>query len=100
MNGEFTLEIAATIADRARKAAPDSRPDQVRSIWSWIYGTTPQDAELHAAVAFLEAQEASFRQIDPPPKEDAAPSDSPAQRDALASFAHALLSSNRFLYVD
>ena len=100
MNGEFSLEMAGAIADRALRGASEPLPELARRIWCWVYGTAPQDAELQAAVEYISAQEAHFSQLDPPSKENQDPATAPARRDALTSFAHALISSNRFLYVD
>ena len=59
--------------------------------WRLAFGYDPTDADVRGALAFLAEQESNFRARDA--KADAA-------GQALASFCHALLSSNHFLYTD
>jgi hypothetical protein len=114
MNGEFIIAQSEAFAERVRKEAGGDVSDQVARAWRLAYGHSPTAAELAAAVSFLRDQAETFRQMPPParPKSSSAAKDKakakvsepaapppPADR-ALAVFCQALLSSNRFLYVD
>lgn len=116
MNGEFIIAQSEAFAERVRKEAGGDVSDQVARAWRLAYGHSPTAAELAAAVGFLHDQAEAFRQMPPPaaPKslavakdkaktkakasEPAAPP--PPEDRAFAVFCQALLSSNRFLYVD
>lgn len=91
MNNAFVVATAEAFAGRVRReAGADPRARVVRA-WSLAFGAEPDEKQIGEAAAFLSAQEANFRARD-------AKADAPAQ--ALASFCHALLSANPFLYVD
>ena len=98
MNSEFAIERASQFAQRVQRGAGDDVSAQVKLAWQLVYASMPIDDELAAALAFIEDQTTQFA-ADPLPemkdKRKATPDD-----EALASFCHALLSSNRFLYVD
>jgi hypothetical protein len=59
--------------------------------WRLAYAATPSEAEVGEALAFLGDQRERFAGVK---------AKVPPERQALASFCQALLSSNRFLYVD
>jgi mono/diheme cytochrome c family protein len=114
MNGEFVIAQSEAFAERVRKEAGDELVEQVARAWRLAYGCSPSAAESTAAVTFLRGQTEAFRQMPPraPPKSadpaknkskakasEPAPPPPPELR-ALAVFCQALLSSNRFLYVD
>ncbi|MFO0801877.1 MAG: DUF1553 domain-containing protein [Gemmataceae bacterium] len=80
MNGAFTMQQAAFFAERVKKEAGTDPALQAARAWKLAYGSEMSDKEKTAAVAFLHGF----------PKKD----------QALAAFCQALLSSNRFLYVD
>jgi len=91
MNSRLIVSQAKYFAERLqREAGPDTRA-QVILGWRLAYAAEPRPADVAEAVAFLSEQAAQFRGTqkgqDP-------------QAMALASFCQALLSSNRFLYVD
>ncbi len=98
MNSEFAIERASQFAQRVQRGAGDDVSAQVKMAWQLVYASMPIDDELAAALAFIEDQTTQFA-ADPLPemkdKRNATPAD-----EALASFCHALLSSNRFLYID
>jgi hypothetical protein len=95
MNNEFLVEQTAAFAARlVREAGPDPRA-QVSRAWHLAFAAEPTPDELSAALAFLTRQSEQFRSSATGAKTTL----DPRQR-ALASFCHALLSSNRFLYVD
>jgi hypothetical protein len=80
MNGAFTMQQAAFFADRVKKEAGTDPALQATRAWKLAYGSEMSDKEKASAVAFLNGF----------PKKD----------QALAAFCQALLSSNRFLYLD
>ncbi|HKI32036.1 MAG TPA: PSD1 and planctomycete cytochrome C domain-containing protein [Gemmataceae bacterium] len=91
MNNAFVVGTAEAFAGRVRReAGTDGRARVVRA-WRLAFGADPAEKDVREALAFLAEQEANFRARD-------AKADAPAQ--ALASFCHALLSSNRFLYTE
>jgi uncharacterized protein DUF1553/uncharacterized protein DUF1549 len=99
MNNEFVLAQAAQMAERVqREAGPDLRT-QAMLAWRLAYTSDLSEAEAKEAVAFLTAQEAQFGVKPAAPADKTAPASAPRQQ-ALACFCQALLSSNRFLYVD
>jgi hypothetical protein len=97
MNNEFLVEQSTLFAARLlREGAQDVRA-QVSRAWRLAYAAEPTPEETSAALAFLGKQTEQFCSRaaasgqKPPPD---------PQQQALASFCHALLCSNRFLYVD
>lgn len=111
MNGEFVTGQSEAFAERLRKEAGDELADQVARAWRLVYGCSPTTAESAAAVTFLRDQTEAFRQMPPPPPpksaakdkaklKDKGPAPPPPEVRALAVFCQALLSSNRFLYID
>ena len=80
MNGSFVMQQAEAFAERVKKDAGTDPSLQVARAWKLAYGSEPTDKEKGAALAFLKGF----------PKPD----------KALAALCQALLSSNRFLYVD
>jgi hypothetical protein len=113
LNGEFSVAQGEAFADRVRKEAGAESKNQVRRAWKLAYLREPTEKELSAALAFLQSATSSFREqpaVAPAPapslaKKGAkppAPAAKPLspERRALAAFCQALLSSNRFLYVE
>ena len=82
--------------------------DKVRDIWHAVYCDEPTENDVAAAISFIEDQADYFLSITPVEKESDSGDETDDERrrieqsrlEALASFCHALLSSNRFLYVD
>jgi hypothetical protein len=106
LNGEFALQQAEAFAARVRKEAGAELKAQVIRAWKLAYLREPTEKELAGAMAFIGKMTAVFEKQPVPPvtppkgKSDAKPpAPTPAER-ALAAFCQALLSSNRFLYVD
>ncbi len=99
LNGDFATSQAEAFADRVRKDAGTELKDQVTRAWSLAYLREPTEKELAGALAFLRlATEAFGKQpAAPAPKGKEPPT---AEMRALATFCQALLSSNRFLYVE
>jgi len=113
MNGDFAIKQAAAFAERVRKEAGAERKDQVARAWTLAYAKVPTEKELAGALAFLETATDTFRKQAPPPPPATTPkgkvrTPTPAalpvastpEAQALAAFCQALLSSNRFLYVE
>ncbi|MBC8357067.1 MAG: DUF1553 domain-containing protein [Planctomycetes bacterium] len=98
MNSDFALTRAKRFAERIQRDAGDDVSAQLALAWQLAFAATPNNEELAEAVAFVEGQTKHFAANPAPESKDkkkVAPAD-----EALASFCHALLSSNRFLYID
>jgi hypothetical protein len=103
MNNAFVLEQSEAFADRVLSLAGDTPEKQVRSAWTLAFGHAPTEDQTTQAVEFLHAQQAEFASAPAPkpdPKTKKKPEAPNPHRQALASFCHALLCSNGFLYVD
>ena len=101
MNSDFVVSQSARFAARLREVG--SQPvDRVRHAWKLVYTTEPTTKQVHAAVAFVEEQTALFREpsAEGGKKQSAAQQMSQAVDRAWSVFCQALLSSNRFLYLD
>ncbi|MCI0458654.1 MAG: PSD1 and planctomycete cytochrome C domain-containing protein [Gemmataceae bacterium] len=94
MNSPLVLELARHFAERVRRKAGDDAQAQVVGAWRLAFGCEPSGKEINEAVAFLAAQAETFRQ------QRQAPGQPEPRMQALANFCQALLSANRFLYVD
>ncbi len=98
MNSDHVLARAAGMAARLQREAPQSLAEQIELAWHLTYGIGPEPHELQAATTFIAQQTEVFRGNPPPQIKDQVPLT--PEREALASLCHALLSSNRFLYID
>src|SRR5262249_45501558 len=92
MNSSFIVTHAADFAQRLRQEAGDDPKAQVERAWRLAFAAEPSGDDVKAAVAFLEEQRQRFA-ARPNLKGD-------PRALALASFCQALLSTNRFLYVE
>lgn len=98
MNSGFILTRSQDFARRLRRLAGDDVAAQVRLAWKIAFAAAPSDEDVAQATAFINDQTEYFAAHRPP---DSDAEDQLAPEDeALASFCHALLSSNRFLYID
>jgi hypothetical protein len=97
MNNEFVIAQATEMAQRLEAQTAD-RTAQVTQAWRLTSGHAPQEAQLEGALKFLDAQAVELTAVKLVEKSKT-PELSPATK-ALASYCQALLSSNRFLYVD
>jgi hypothetical protein len=113
LNGEFSVAQGEAFAARVRAEAGGGLKDQVRRAWKVAYLREPAEKELDAALAFLRSATEAFRKQPAAPaaaapslaKKGAKKPPKPAakltpEERALAAFCQALLSSNRFLYVE
>jgi len=104
MNGEFAMSQAKYLAERLAKEAGDDLANQIKLAWQLVFGRAASDAEVKDALIFLTKQTAHFREhpvkpATPVKGKETPPVPAPEQL-ALAGFCHALLSANRFLYVE
>jgi mono/diheme cytochrome c family protein len=97
MNSEFVVTQAGYLADRVRKEAGEEPKSQILRAWRLAFAAEPSADELAAAIAFVSAQCEHFQNNPPTDKKD---NEADPKRLALASWCQALLSANRFLYVD
>jgi hypothetical protein len=105
MNNEFVTESAAEFAKRVSEQAGPNVVEQIRTAWQIAYSSGPTESELAAAVQYVLDQ--SLHYATHPPTESKTDSKQPKavvktepQLEALTTFCHALLSSNRFLYLE
>ena len=94
MNSQFVLSSSSNFARRLREEVPHDLKGQVTQAWQIAFGTKPAETDVSQAVEFITRQQQVFRSASPPLSEEEA-----AQK-SLASFCQALISSNRFLYVE
>jgi len=85
LNGEFSNEQAAAMAQRLQREAPDSVPAQVRLAIRLTTGRNPGDDEVNKDAAFIEAQQKKHRL---------------SAADALRRYCLLALNTNEFLYLD
>ena len=101
MNSDFVVSQSARFADRLKEVG--SQPvKRIRHAWQLVYSTEPTVEQVTAAVAFVEEQTALFSKpaaTDDHKKTTAEETLQAADR-AWSVFCQALLSSNRFLYLD
>jgi hypothetical protein len=100
MNDTFVVSAATHFAERVRQEHPGDARAQIARAWRLLFGTAPNETETRDMLLFLAEQSETLRAraAAQPPKKDEAPPDSHLQ--ALASLCQALLSTNRFLYVE
>jgi hypothetical protein len=94
MNSDFTVEYSDQFATRLSDEAGEGIRDQISLGWRLAFATTPSVEDVSAAEQFVELQRQTLQSSKP----EINPED--ATRQALATFCQALLSSNRFLYVE
>ena len=90
--GDFIVQFSGRLAERVRSEAGMDRGSQSRRAWQLAYGVEPVPAVVEDLVSFLRKQEQAFA-------ERSGKSGKPRQQ-ALSSLCQALISSNRFIYID
>jgi hypothetical protein len=104
MNNPLIVAHAGAFAERVCKEAGGDPRAQVVHAWRLAYAAEPTEREVQDALAFLAEQTEHFRARPPaaatPRKDEKAPDQANPRLQALASFCHALISANQFLYVD
>ena len=102
LNSPFIHSLADHFASRVAHEADGDASQQAKLAWQLAYSRAPTDEQLQEGVTFIEELTKHYQTTEV--KEEAAPKDKAAPLDparrALTSFCQALLSSNRFLYVD
>ncbi|MGV3532384.1 MAG: DUF1553 domain-containing protein, partial [Chthoniobacteraceae bacterium] len=100
MNDSFVLSSSSHFAQRLRREHPGDARAQIARAWRLLYGAAPSEEETRDMLLFLAEQSESLRAraVAKPPAKDAPVPD--PQLQALASLCQALLSTNRFLYVE
>jgi len=100
MNNEQILSLADRLAGRVLTEAGEDAAAQVRQLWSLAYSQPPDDEEIRGAVDFLALQKSYFEQTSAAVTSTQGPPAVAPARQALALLCQAVLSSNRFLYVE
>ena len=100
MNDTFILSTATLLAERLRREHGGDARAQLVGAWRLLYGSEPGENDIRNALTYLaeQAETLRARTVQTPLKKDAPPAD--PQLQALASLCQALLSANRFLYVE
>ncbi len=94
LNSRLIHDQASFFADRLRKEAPNEVRAQVALGWKLAYGGEANPRELEQSLAFVAEQTEILR------TRKAVKNAPEPTVQALTNFAQAVLSSNRFLYVD
>src|ERR1019366_8094250 len=94
LNSRFIHEQAGYLAERVRKEAGADVRAQVALAWKLAYAAEPSAREVEQAVAFVQKQTELFKNA------NATPGQLEPGLQALTNLGQALLSANRFLYVD
>ena len=92
LNDPFVLNQVACLADRIAQEVGGGAEQQFERAWRLVFGGAPTAGQCRDGVEFLAAQTTAILETTP---EVAA-----AERLALRHLCQALVSSNRFLYVD
>ncbi|SVC48477.1 uncharacterized protein METZ01_LOCUS301331, partial [marine metagenome] len=90
MNNEFVIDQSRAMAEGLRKLAGDDLDRQLATGWERALGHEATDAELSHSRDFVHKQTELFRD-----RKDKQP-----ELTALANYCQALLSANRFVYID
>jgi mono/diheme cytochrome c family protein len=98
MNDGSVLGHAEAVARRLTRDAPGDEGAQVRRAWALLFVAEPAEGDVAAAKAFLADQRRAFEARKPADPAAAAAFD--PQLQALTVLCQAMMSSNRFLYVD
>ena len=94
LNSRFIHEQATYLAERVRKEAGGDVRAQVALAWKLAYAAEPSAREVEQLVTFIQKQTELFKSAKATPGQPA------PSVQALTNLGQALLSANRFLYVD
>ncbi|MBO12259.1 MAG: hypothetical protein CMJ68_16035 [Planctomycetaceae bacterium] len=94
MNSDFVVEYSERLAQRVESDAGPDRRSQVLRAWQLAYGVTPPAEVTDEMMGFVQRQVAAFEKIKK--KGDTTTPD----KRAMANLCQALISANRFLYID
>jgi len=94
LNSEFITQQSRHFADRLVRLS-DSTEDAIRAAWRLVYSKEITDEQFGEATEFIAASQKTLTADyqDKGLKDD-------ANRDALALFCQALISSNQFIYIE
>lgn len=95
MNSVATRTHAGKLAERVRDRAGETIAARIRLAWKLAYAVEPADDELAQASQFVQTMTEWYRDNPAGGKTKPAPED-----EAMTTFCQALISSNRFLYID
>jgi hypothetical protein len=96
LNGEFTYEQARSFANRLVKEAGNEAQAQVERAFALALCRPATDAEIQAAIEFLDKQQKQIEADAKKAKRDAGDD----RRKALEAFCLVLLNTNEFVYID
>ena len=99
MNSDFVVSQSTRFAKRLELEVGPDQVDRIRRAWQLVYASEPTAEQTASASDFVDEQIALF--LETPDAGD--PEGGQAARaatDAWSVFCQALLSSNRFLYLD
>ncbi|MBP85201.1 MAG: hypothetical protein CMJ64_00540 [Planctomycetaceae bacterium] len=94
MNSQQTVNVANVLAQRVIDEAGIDVTRQVTRVWRLVFGLRPTAEEVDAASALLQQQRELLGKATDRPRELT------PETAALSTLCQALLSSNRFLYID
>ena len=100
LNDNFIIAQSTALAARFQKEAPDNTANQLRLAYRFLYAAEPSDHDLESALAFLASQEQILARSIPATTKPTTNSANAPRSRALANLCQALLSANRFIYVD
>jgi hypothetical protein len=98
LNDTFVAQQSQFFAERLLSENPGDLRTQIQRAWKLAYNSAPTEKEAVSSLIYLAEQTERIRAKLPPPAKDK-PAKEP-QLLALSSFCQALLSANRFLYVE
>ena len=90
MNNQFVIAQSRAMAGRLQKLAVKDLDRQLAAGWEHALGHEPTGPELSRAREFVQKQTALFKE-----RKDKTP-----ELTAMANYCQALMSANRFVYVD
>jgi len=96
LNGEFAHQQAKSFADRLVKEAGNEAKVQVQRAFALVLCRPPTDAEMQAAIEFLDKQQKQIEADAKKAKRDAGD----FRPKALEAFCLVMLNTNEFAYVD
>jgi hypothetical protein len=106
MNNRYTILYAEKFAERVRREAGEDGVAQIKLAWKLAFGVDASPADVQACQDLVQSQRALFEKT----QAEAANNDPatvasrgtqlPVDLQSLAILCQALMSSNRFLYVE
>ena len=90
MNNQFVVAQSRVMAERLKKLAGDDLDGQLTAGWEHAFAYKPSSAELSRAREFVQKQTSLFKER----------KDKTSELTAMANYCQALMSANRFVYVD